>query len=274
MSIKDEYLNVIENLFSGIIDEENDIETIVRYLACKNDVEKFITFPIEYSNEAETNLGNESPVEYYDNTLVINGTILQSRFDYDIDDYDEFCKYNTMILYKELSMAIEKVKMSVIRKCKANELSKVELEYLNANNDFIYYENLKKSKPLTSKYKTPSERYLECKSFFDTYVEFHGMFKNNSSVMSRFITKHESIILDGYDRQGDNICPLYRFFSQRDDVDGKDYLRSFDWYDKNPMRAVQSASLSVKGNLIDLVTCGMPIDMLDYQRLRNRRYFN
>lgn len=193
--------------------------------------------------------------------------------------------YNHIVTMYEIYLAVEKVfienlsndvkyRTIVLIKQLVNQFNldslKYDERYYDDNDEDVKIFNCFHFCPKLDKISTisPVERYVRLQAFYETRDLISSLYTNTEE-LRLFCQNFIDLIYNGYVQKNNIISyPLYNYFSQRSDREGKKILKEFSWYSKDELKTLYNASSIYSER--DRFIYGMPIDICEYNSIRKR----
>ena len=268
--------NLKEDLKTKVYDlmYKNDIRDIVKILTNEYGLNDYIR-NVSFSEEEFRGLSLENAIDYdqIGGELIINMSVLHSRF-MKLTDSEAY-PYNWMILFREICIAIEDVRLikyeneNVINpETRIKRAFDAFVDNESNNNYYGFLEQYKKDK--VNKFQpviNPIERIKSIRSYFHTVDTFKKLQIDSTSII-RFKTLYDDELLEGYSINDQNVYPLHNLFFKSSYLEGRDFMkRFFKWYNDEGMVALSNATDEVN-SLKERLALGYPIESTEYVRVR------
>lgn len=263
---------------------KNDVYELFQRAIIQNKLCKYVEFIIFDDKINSVYSSDATSYDKYDKTISVDfNRILFQNFVIKNGDYD-MLMYNRMTLVNEIFVGIEKVKIEQIDhdmkqidlikiKSAVNEyqesFAKDDSKYFDEGDDDIKVfsadslDNALRTKKNTL---SPIERYIKIKAMYETINLFKKICPNSIAI-EWFKINNAEVLINGYYKEKNIILyPLLNYFSQKSNNDENKYLDRFDWYHKDYLETLSSASKEY--NFEDRLMYGMPIDTCEYHLVR------
>ena len=257
----------------------NDIQDIIAILTKANNLDEYIDLndPVEFNFEEFHGVSLENAIDYseLDKKIEINMPILSNKFTQAYDPSTQ--PLNWMNLFYELFYIIEDIKMVKYKKENAkNNVTKIIKLYEDFKNSRATVLDLNKyileyKKNQTSKkevIENPVERMKKAFAYFET-INLFKKINLDSYYIEQFKLLHQGELLKGYRLENQNAYPLRNFFLQDSYVDGTLFMKSFSWYNNEPMVALSNATREVP-SLEERIVLGYPIESIELYKTVGR----
>ena len=249
-----------------------DIVKILTYDYCLNNYIRNVSF----SEEEFKGFSLENAIDYdqINKELVINLSVLHSKF-ISLDNNDAYV-YNWMILFRELFMTIEDVRLlkyeddRTINPETTIKSAYEELKSNESNNNYYSFldqykiKMVNKCEPISN----PVERIKSVRSYFNTINIFEGL-NIKSEAIDMFKKEYDKELLEGYSILDQGTYPLRNIFFKSSYLQGKYFMERYfgRWYSDEGMVALSNATNEVH-DLKERLALGYPIESIEYKRVR------
>lgn len=264
--------------------DEGDICTLFNVILNARNLEQYVNFITFNYNSANSN-GITSMYNKENKEIIFDMANLMRDRSSLFDNNTDYIKCSHIVTLYEILSGVEEVALanpsSNLQSSTLKIISSCEKDFKEEHyaDGYRYFDINDKdikvyipSRGHHELYKTgtisPLLRYQKVKPIYDTIDIFTGL-KPSCKEIASFYKSNVDLLYNGYSKESNTVTyPLYNYFTQRDYKEGGKILKHFFWYSDDNFISLYNASAHFSEK--ERIIYGMPIDICEYNSIRNR----